>query len=215
MAKKLLNLNNESLEISYERLKGSIEFRILFLHGWGANKEMMKQAFEKNFCEFDTLYLDLLGFGGSSIGSSYDSFELSEVIKEFLETISFSPSMIVAHSFGGKIATLLAPEYLVLLSSAGIPKQKSLKVKSKIALTKLLKRVAPSSFLRLFRSSDVRQMSEVMYETFKKVVDEDFSAEFARYQGRAFIFWGEEDSATPLDCGERIASIIEDSKFYV
>jgi acylphosphatase/pimeloyl-ACP methyl ester carboxylesterase len=213
VAKKLLGFRGEELEISYERIKGG-DFRVLFLHGWGANKEMMSQAFKEQFKECDMLYLDLPGFGGSSVNHSYDSFEAKDIVAEFLKSIDFTPSMIVGHSFGGKIATLLSPEYLVLLSSAGLPKKKSFKVKSKIALTKMLKGIAPKGVLKLFRSSDVASMSEDMYGTFKKVVDEDFSNEFENYKGEAYLFWGREDSATPLEYGEKIASKIEGSKFF-
>jgi pimeloyl-ACP methyl ester carboxylesterase len=53
-----------------------------------------------------------------------------------------------------------------------------------------------------------------MYETFKSVVDEDFESEFSQSQSRALLFWGKEDTATPLYTGEKIASLIPDSQFY-
>jgi hypothetical protein len=36
----------------------------------------------------------------------------------------------MGHSFGGKIAVRLQPKLLILLSSAGIPKKKSLKTRT-------------------------------------------------------------------------------------
>lgn len=214
MAQKLLELKGETFEISYELTHRDRSFNTLFLHGWGANKEMMKQSFNEAFVDCKALYLDLPGFGKSSAPSAYDSFEAKDVVQKFLEEMEFTPNMILSHSFGGKIATLLKPNYLVLLSSAGIPTPKPLKVKAKIATVKLLKNIAPNPLLKAFRSKDVDSMSEVMYETFKRVVDEDFSEIFRAYDKEAYIFWGTEDSATPLSCGERIKELIKGSKFY-
>ena len=57
-------------------------------------------------------------------------------------------------------------------------------------------------------------MSKTMYETLKNVVDEDFSSKFADFGGKAFIFWGEEDKATPLKSGERVSRLIKNSEFH-
>jgi len=57
-------------------------------------------------------------------------------------------------------------------------------------------------------------MSHEMYETFKNVVDEDFEDSFSKSKSRALCFWGEEDTATPLYTGEKIAELIANSEFY-
>jgi pimeloyl-ACP methyl ester carboxylesterase len=46
------------------------------------------------------------------------------------------------------------------------------------------------------------------------VVDEDFESRFAQSQSKALLFWGKEDTATPLYTGELIASLIPSSQFY-
>jgi len=120
---------------------------------------------------------------------------------------------IVGHSFGGKVATLLNPENLVLLSSAGILEQKSAKVKIKIFFAKLLNSLGLRNLTKTFRSKDVEKMSENMYSTFKNVVNEDFSSNFKAFQNNAFIFWGENDTATSLESGKKIAELIKKSSF--
>ena len=57
-------------------------------------------------------------------------------------------------------------------------------------------------------------MPQNMYETFKNVVDEDFSKSFKNYKNNALIFWGENDRATSLESGKKISNLIENSKFY-
>ena len=54
-----------------------------------------------------------------------------------------------------------------------------------------------------------------MYQTFKNVVDEDFSEKFKAYNAKALICWGKEDTATPLFAGRHMHSLIKDSHFEV
>jgi pimeloyl-ACP methyl ester carboxylesterase len=121
----------------------------------------------------------------------------------------------VGHSFGGKVALLLDPTVLVLLSSAGIYMPKSLKVQTKIALFKTLKLFGLSKLRSKFVADDAKELNEYMYQTFKNVVNEDFSDEFSKYDGKALICWGKEDTATPLSAGKKIHSLIKDSTFAV
>ncbi len=214
MAKKEIVFQNTSYELSYELLNQNQPQTILFLHGWGSNKEIMKQAFGKTFSQYQHLYLDLPGFGHSSIHDVITTGTYSDIVSVFLKALHVKPLIIVGHSYGGKVATLLQPEVLVLLSSAGIVPPKSLKVKLKIALFKLLKPFAPRSFYRFFATKDVEGMSQTMYEIIKRVVNEDFSVQFLTCKAKTFLFWGKEDSAMPLFCGEKMHSLIKGSHFY-
>lgn len=214
MAKKELLFQNTDYALSYELLNLGQPKTILFLHGWGSSKELMKQAFGKTFASYQHLYLDLPGFGHSSIDSVIDTEGYTAVVQAFLDALQIKPSIIVGHSFGGKIATLLNPEVLILLSSAGIIAPKSLKVRMKIALFKMLKPFAPHSFYRLFATKDVDGMNQIMYEILKRVVNEDLSEEFKIRKAKTFIFWGKEDEATPLLSGQKIHDFIVGSHFY-
>jgi len=205
-----VEVNGGRFLISYDIVNNKKDKWALFLHGWGSKKEDLKLVFFDIKC-YNLLFLDIPGFGKSSLPFSLDSFLIKEVIEVFLKEVKIKPDLIVAHSFGGKIAVLLNPKKLILLSSAGILKKKSLFVKSKIFLAKLFNKIGLSN--RFFRSKDVKGVNEVLYETFKKVVDEDFSDIFANFNGKATIFWGKKDKATPLSSGKRIASLIKNSKF--
>lgn len=220
MALRDICYNHSSFSLSYEILEANTQNNdksVLFLHGWGANKEIMKNAFKNPFKDFRQIYLDLPGFGKSSIPQiPLKTSDYAKIIKSFLESIQHTPQLIVGHSFGGKIAVLLQPSKIALLSSAGIIPKKSLKVKTKITLAKLLKNIPILSKVGvLLRSRDAEGMGWCMYETFKNVVGEDFSEHFRNFLGRAWIFWGREDKTTPLSSGERIAELIPNNKLYV
>ncbi|QKF81421.1 alpha/beta fold hydrolase [Halarcobacter ebronensis] len=213
MALKSIKIDNKEFDISYEILNPNQEKCILFLHGWGSNKEIMKQAFSPFLKEFKHIYLDMPGFGKSSNEYTLNTKEYAKIVKTFLEILNFEVVAIAGHSFGGKVATLLNPDNLILLSTAGILEEKPLKVKVKIFLAKLLKSLGLGKLTKAFRSKDVEKMSENMYGTFKNVVNEDFSAHFISYEKNGMIFWGEEDSATSLSAGKEIHSLIKNSSF--
>jgi len=184
------------------------------LHGWGANKEIMKKAFGTYFKDFRHVYVDMPGFGASSMHGALATKDYAKIMKSFLDELGANPKIIFGHSFGGKVATLLTPEYLALLSSAGIVAKKPLWVRFKIALFKFLKLFGLGFLYKFFATKDVKGMSKTMYETLKNVVDEDFSSKFTDFGGKAFIFWGEEDKATPLKSGERVSRLIKNSEFH-
>jgi pimeloyl-ACP methyl ester carboxylesterase len=214
MAVKEIIYKKELFKLSYEILNPHAKVGILILHGWGSSKEIMKQAFGREFKDYRQTYLDLPGFGGSSNSMILTTRDYAYIVKLFINAIGLKPNIIMGHSFGGKVATLLNPPHLVLLSSAGIKVKKPLLIKLKIALFKLLKPLGLNRIRELFISPDAKGMSYEMYETFKNVVDEDFEPFFSRYNGKASLFWGKDDTATPLYTGEKIASIMANSTLY-
>lgn len=210
--------NNDTYELSYEILNQDKKKSLLILHGWGANKELMKQAFSKNLNDFCQIYLDLPGFGNSSAPKSLYSQDYVNIIKEFLKEKKLDINIFLGHSFGGKIAALLVLDFqkaqLVLLSNSGILAKKSFKVRFKIILFKFLKKLGLGKFYRYFASKDGVNLNPLMYQTFKNVVDEDLSQTFAKIDNKSLIFWGIEDKATPLKSGETMHKLIKTSEFY-
>ena len=214
MAVKEVKYGGKIYRISYETVNPANKDVALFLHGWGANKEIMKKAFGAYFKDLRHVYVDMPGFGASSMHGALATKDYAKIMKSFLDELGANPKIIFGHSFGGKVATLLNPEYLALLSSAGIVAKKPLWVRFKIALFKFLKLFGLGFLYKFFATKDVKGMSKTMYETLKNVVDEDFSSKFADFGGKAFIFWGEEDKATPLKSGERVSRLIKNSEFH-
>jgi len=214
MAGRTVTYKGAVFTLSYELVNPGKQETVLILHGWGSNKEIMKQAFGECFSEYRHLYVDMPGFGKSNNDMVLTTEEYSEIIGLFLKDLGIEPQIAMGHSFGGKVATLLQTPVLVLLSSAGILTEKPWSVKLKIATVKFLKPLGMKKIRSLFVAPDAQGMSHEMYETFKNVVDEDFESRFATYRGNALLFWGKEDTATPLYTGEKIASLIPGSQFY-
>ena len=215
MAIKEIRYKDQTFALSYELLHPENQPTVLFLHGWGSHKNLMKQAFGKVLSEYKHIYLDLPGFGQSPNDHTVlTTHDYAAIARLFLEALGIAPEIIVGHSFGGKVATLLQPLCLVLVASAGVQVPKPLSVRAKIALTKLLKPVGGAWLRRLFASKDAAGMNEAMYATFKNVVNEDFEAHFDDVDGKALLFWGTNDTATPLWTAKRIQEHIGDAELF-
>lgn len=226
MAVKTIEYKNRVFELAYDIINPSAKEIIVFLHGWGSNKEIMKQAFSPTLKEFKHIYIDMPGFGKSSNNEVLTTQDYANIVYNFLIKVTnqelkisqdastnFLPLSIAGHSFGGKVATLLNPKNLILLSTAGILESKPLSVKLKIKAVKTLNFFGFTKIAKALRSKDVNTMNQVMYETFKNVVNEDFTNYFKNYVGKAYIFWGKEDKATSLNSGEKIHILIKNSEF--
>ena len=245
LAVRHIRLDSRDFGINYKIIDNKSDLWVLFLHGWGANKELMESAFGARFKSVNHLYVDLPGFGGSENNFVLDSSHYTQIIKAFLDSLKIAPKIIIAHSFGGKIATLLALESqdsqqnlqldsqdspnpkksaqdskqdllqipaLVLLSSAGLQKKQSNKVRLKIKFAKIARIFHLKA--RFLVSADAKDLSQNMYESFKLVVREDFTQKFAELQSKTLIFWGKNDEALPLYLGEKMKDLIKNSRFF-
>ena len=215
MAVKSFLYKGNGFAISYEILNPAQKRDIIFLHGWGSSKALMKQAFSKTLHDFRHIYIDMPGFGSSSCDVALTTQDYAAIMELLLREIGAHKHIVLGHSFGGKVATLLNPELLVLVASAGIQVPKPFKVRAKIALFKILKLTGLMSLRRFFVSPDAQGMSEEMYQTFKNVVNEDFSNYFKAFTNKALLCFGQKDTATPLWTGEEIHTLIADSRLVV
>ncbi len=214
MAQKRLEYNSHTFDIGYEIINPTAKNDIIILHGWGSNRALMKQSFSPFLADFRHIYIDLMGFGSSSSDAVLTTSDYAAIVDNFLSNISAKKDIILGHSFGGKVATLLNPKLLVLVASAGILVPKPFSVRVKIAIFKLFKNLGLSKVRNLFVSSDAKGLSQNMYETFKNVVDEDFRESFRAFKNRAVLCFGDSDTATPLWSGAVIEKLIENSKLY-
>lgn len=214
MAKKSLHYNDATFEISYEILNPKAQKNFIVLHGWGSNKELMKQTFSSHLQDFRHIYVDLPGFGGSSCEQVLFTQDYANILEIFLQQISAKKDVILGHSFGGKVATLLEPKLLVLVASAGIVVPKPLSVMLKIKLFKMLKPFGIAKLRSLFVAQDAQNLTHEMYSTFKNVVDEDFTQYFKNFNNKALLFWGKDDTATPISTAKEIDTLLAHSELF-
>jgi len=211
MAVKSIQYNQHTFDISYEIINPNEAVDIIILHGWGSNKALMKQSFSPYMKGFRHIYIDLPGFGNSTCSMALNSFDVARIVELLMVHLNAKKDIVLGHSFGGKVGLILEPKMLVLVASAGIYVTKPLLVQLKIKATKIFNFFGLHKLRSLFLADDAKALSKPMYETFKTVVNEDMSAEFKSFKGKAVLFWGRDDTATPLSSAKKIEQLVPDA----
>jgi len=206
--------------------KGKI---VIFLHGWGGNLHSLYPVARQ--LNYKTVLIDLPGFGQSDIPNSpISSFEYASIIQKLIESSGINKAVLIGHSFGGKIATIIAsknPEWLkglVLISSPGVKLKKPLFVQLKkytyIVLKKIIS-IFPNNekilekLRNLFGSEDFKNSKGIMRETLKIVVNEDISNILREIKSKTLLIWGKKDRDVPLKVGIKFNELIKNSKLIV
>ncbi|SDK92868.1 2-succinyl-6-hydroxy-2,4-cyclohexadiene-1-carboxylate synthase [Lacicoccus qingdaonensis] len=97
---------------------------VLLLHGFMSDLESMKSIGENLSDEYNLLYVDLPGFGGSgSVRHDYDMEDVSHGISEILDSLHLDKVHVIGYSMGGRTALsfgVLYPEkvHSLILESA-------------------------------------------------------------------------------------------------
>lgn len=221
-----------SLLTTYSRV-GNGKNIILFLHGWadsGKTFDDLAEQIIKGDSKYSAILLDLPGFGGSS--ASKDAWGLSDYaafVADFMAKTKLQPQIIVGHSNGGAIAihglanNIFTAEKLILIASAGI-RQKSAKktlLRGLAAPAKVALKATPSTAQKRIKKKFYSAIgsdyliAEHMQETFKKIVSQDVRLDAAKLTIPVCLIYGEDDSSTPPQYGEILASAIRGSGLNV
>ena len=201
---------------------------IVFLHGWGADKNSF--LWTKNyFEEYSLIYVDFPGFGNSKEPDTvWSVFDYCVCLKNFLNQFDIEELVLVAHSFGGRVAikfsTSFSSDYkevkLCLIDSAGIKPRRNFRYYFKIFRFKLLKKIANKfksgrKWLQKQGSSDYICLSQNMKEIFKRVVNEDLSFDASQIKNRTILIWGSKDKDTKPYMARKLNKLIEGSELYI
>lgn len=101
-----------SVVIDYESIGDGIP--VLFLHGWGMDKRIMKGCFEHVFQSvngFRRVYIDLPGMGSSSSGNVQTSDDILQIVYQFAKEIVGERFILAGESYGGYIARGFVNKY--------------------------------------------------------------------------------------------------------
>ncbi|MBI2036266.1 alpha/beta hydrolase [Candidatus Microgenomates bacterium] len=199
---------------------------ILILHGWGVNGmvyQEVKELLQKS--GFSVFAPDLPGFGGQplpKVALTLDDY--LTFTKSFIRKNIKGKYIMIGHSFGGRIAILLAslqPKNLtglVLTGAAGI--RHPLPLRSQIAffLAKYAGWVR-SDFLRklLYRVAGEFDYYKAgkLKKTFQNVIVKDLSDYLPKIMIPVLLVWGENDFIIPPADGEYMRQKIKNSKLIL
>jgi len=196
---------------------------IVFLHGWGQNFYTYSEIAKHFSSDYQILGIDFLGFGNSDEPNSALSVdEYTTHLEKLLNELGINNPIIIAHSFGGRIAIKFATrnpvKTMILVSSAGI-KKRNIKHYYKIYKYKLLKKIYKICSITKYEnlvsksgSTDYRNATDIMKQTLSKVVNYNSIKDMKLVKTKTYLIWGIHDDVTTYSDGLKINKLIKHSK---
>jgi len=204
------------MEISYLEF-GEKGKPIVFLHGWQQDKKSFSPLIPYLYKDFHLYLLDLPGFGQSKLPASiFSSQNYAKTIIKWLTEQKLTQVVIVGHSFGGKIASIVASENpkiiskLILIANSGFSHPKKWYPFLKIIPQPIKTFFSPIS-KHFLASRDYKEAGNLL-PFFKNTVKEDLTATFQKIKSRTLIIWGKKDQELPAEDGEKINKLIPNSQ---
>ena len=229
-------INIDNTDINYEIFGDENSKPLLILHGWMASINAMAPIWRYFQNTRKVIVLDFPGQGGKSKEppTSWGVPEYGEMVKHFIEKLGLKKVDVIGHSFGGRVIIYLASKYpeifdkIVLTDAAGIKPKMTFKKWIRIRSYKMgkffIKFVTPKNkydekineLRKKYGSSDYASISsEVMRETFNKVISLDLSDKLKDIKNPTLLMWGENDIDTPLYMAKKMEKEIKDSGLVV
>lgn len=202
--------------ISYkEEGKGEI---ILFLHGWGQNKEMMIPLAEHLKNKYRCVFIDLPGFGKSDFNNAKNIEEYTKYLRDFLIQNEIKPKYIIGHSFGGKLAISYYLKYkdlekIVIISSPLLKPYRGIKYYSKVYLYKIKKKLKMKN--NNGGSNDYKNCSKEMKSFFINIVNTYYKKDLKSIEIPVLLLWGNKDEKVSLLQAKKIHKRIKNSDLYI
>ncbi|MDD4990522.1 MAG: alpha/beta hydrolase [Candidatus Pacebacteria bacterium] len=197
---------------------------LIILHGWQSSREKWQKT--KELLETQSLKVvvpDLPGFKPENqLDKPWNLDNYVEWLNNFLENSNSFPEpfFLLGHSFGGRIAIKFAVKYpeklkgLILVSSAGIKKEKTFRdkvllkavkfakklgVQEQASQTKGLWQIIRKVFYRyILRQTDYFKANSVQKEIMKNALEEDLKPLLNSITASTLIVWGKKDKMTLL-----------------
>lgn len=207
---------------------------ILLLHGWGGRADSFLPLIRDMKPIRTVVAVDFPGHGNSpEPPAPWSVTEYMELICALIRYLHIEGTDVVAHSFGGRVALMLASTYpecvgkMVLTGCAGLPPRKSGKKTLRTRVYQALRRCADNAVTRRlfpravgtwrealiqrFGSPDYRVLTPSMRQTFQRIIAQDLTDCLPKIQAPTLLIWGVEDQDTPIWMGEEMARQIPDS----
>lgn len=233
-----MNVQIKKLNISYiDEGEGTL---VLFLHGWGCNKEIFNREVELLKGKYRVVAMDFPGFGESTEPkNSFCVDDYVEIVDEFinyiLKNVEKKEVILVGHSYGGRVIIKLNAKedkkYIILknilIDAAGIKELLSIEKKLKQNMYKIGKIIYGLPFAKKIfgksleeykashGSEDYRKANPIMRETLVKSVNEDLTPILNKVKVPTLLIWGENDKATPLSDAKLMEKEMEDAGLVV
>jgi pimeloyl-ACP methyl ester carboxylesterase len=203
---------------------------LIWAHGWGHTHRAFLGLAESVRRSASSLLLDFPGFGASPPPPAvWGTADYADAAAEWLATLPPGRRVWIGHSFGCRVGLQLAARHpdavqgLFLIAAAGLPPQRSLAARVRIAVRRsafrIARRLTPEGPARdrlrqRFGSADYRQAG-AMRPILVKTVSEDLSEAARAVRCPVVLVYGENDRETPPEIGVRLQHLIPDAQLHV
>jgi pimeloyl-ACP methyl ester carboxylesterase len=201
---------------------GEGPIRVVWLHGWARRgQDFAPAASQLASAGVASVAFDLPGFGSSPApASSGGARHYAELLVPALRGLGDEPLVLVGHSFGGRVATVIAatdPELVRALVLTGVPLiRTSATAKSPLAY-RLVRWLHGRGLLgdrrleaarQKYGSPDYRRASGVIRDVLVTTVNESYEDELRRLRAPVAMVWGALDGEVPVDVARRAATMV-------
>lgn len=191
---------------------------VVWLHGWGRSGADFAAAAAQ--LGQSSLALDLPGFGGSPLPATAGGAHLyADLVVPVLRELG-QPVILVGHSFGGRIATVIAAEHpelvrgLVLTGAPLLRRAPASRPPLRYRVARALHRWHLLGDAALERrrqqhgSADYRAASGLLRDILVTTVNESYDDELRRVTCPVRLVWGANDTDVPVSVAERASALL-------
>jgi pimeloyl-ACP methyl ester carboxylesterase len=201
---------------------GSAPPRVVALHGWARSGA----DFSRIVDGLDAVSIHLPGFGITPPPPAvWGSEDYAESLAAAIEP--FGPVVVVAHSFGGRVAVRLAarrPDLVSGLVLTGVPLVRlvaaptpalGFRILRSLARAGLVSKKAMEKQREKRGSADYRNARGVMRDVLVRTINENYHSDLGRITAPTRMVWGENDTSAPADAGLAASKLVVESTFRV
>ncbi len=188
------------------------------LHGYLASKESFYPQIEYFSRFYRVTALDFAGMGGAErLQSAYSVDDYADWTLAALKELKIEFPLLLAHSFGGRVAIKLLSradyfDRAALIGCAGIVKKRTLSYKLRVESYRIAKKFAPKYAEAHFGSTEYRTLSPLMRESYKKIVNEDLREDAKSIRRPVLFLVGAKDEETPVSSVRILHAAVKGSK---
>jgi pimeloyl-ACP methyl ester carboxylesterase len=201
---------------------GEGPIRVVWLHGWARRgQDFALAATQLAAAGVASVALDLPGFGSSPAPSSPGGARhYAALLVPTLRGLGDEPIVLVGHSFGGRVATVIAatnPELVRALVLTGVPlirRSAAAKPPAAYRLVRWLHSRGLVGDRRLesarqrYGSTDYRRATGVIRDVLVATVNESYEDELRRLSMPVAMVWGSQDREVPSDVARDAAAMV-------
>ena len=196
--------------------------KVVWLHGWARRREDFSRCGQILAASgIASVAFDLPGFGSSPAPTVVGGARhYAELLAPALRQLSDGPLVVVGHSFGGRIATVLAanhPDLVKSLLLTGVPLLRGPQVRRSPRTYRLIRWLHGRGLIgesrmeqarQRYGSTDYRNATGVMRDVLVVTVNESYEDEVARLSMPVAMVWGRDDHVVPLHIAERAIAMM-------